>query len=167
VAEAYALAGGVRAGGGVGVALGAMIGRVEVAGFFELGTSAVAQRVAPGRPRDFARTAGGLRLELPLPEFGAGFRGLVSSSLFVQTLDSVLVAPNGSGGFRSAAQHTAPAGKFELGVEHRGFGSTTLFLTGGITAAGAGRGQWQDLATRRSGIGVAPIITFGLRTRQW
>jgi hypothetical protein len=167
VAEAYAPSGGVQAGGGVGAAVGAMIGRFEVAGFYELGTASVARRVAPGRPTDFTRSTGGLRVELPLPELGAEFRGLISASLFVQTLDSVLVSPDGAGGFRAASQRLAPGGRFEVGVEHRGFVGTTLFVTGGVAAAGAGSGRWQNLTPRRGGIGVAPIVTIGLRTREW
>jgi len=54
-----------------------------------------------------------------------------------------------------------------VGVEHRGFIGTTWFVTGGVAAAGAGSGSWQANTDRRGGIGVAPIATIGLRTRQW
>ena len=168
VADAYAAGGGVRAGGGVGAAVGAMIGRVEVAGFYELGSASIARRAAPDRPADFTRSTMGLRFELPLPELGREFRGLLSAGLFVQTLDSVLVAPASVGGpLRSVAQRNAPGGRIEGGIEHRGFLGTTWFVTGGVAAAGAGSGRWQAQTTRRGGIGVAPIVSLGLRTREW
>jgi hypothetical protein len=168
VADAYALSGGVRAGGGVGAAVGAMIGRVEVAGFYELGSASVARRATPDRPTDFTRNTIGLRFELPLAELGREFRGMLSGSLFAQTLDSVLVAPTSVGGpLRSVAQRRAPGGRIEAGVEHQGFLGTTWFVTGGLAAAGAGSGRWQAQTTRRGGIGVAPIVSVGLRTREW
>jgi len=168
VADAYAPSGGVRAGGGVGAAVGAMIGRVEVAGFYELGSATVARRAAPDRTADFTRRAAGLRVELPLPELGAEFRGLISGSLFVQTLDSVLVTSASDPTIsRGVAQRRAPGARVELGVEHRGFIGTTWFVTGGVAAAGAGSGSWQANTDRRGGIGVTPIATIGLRTRQW
>lgn len=168
VADAYAAGGGVRAGGGVGAAVGAMIGRVEVAGFYELGSASLARRASPDRPADFTRSTLGMRFELPLAELGGEFRGLLSGSLFVQTLDSVLVAPATAGGpVRAVAQRNAPGGRIEAGIEHRGFLGTTWFVTGGLAAAGAGSGRWQAQTTQRGGIGVAPIVSVGLRTREW
>ena len=168
VADAYAPSGGVRAGGGVGAAVGAMIGRVEVAGFYELGAASVARQVSSSRSGDFTRSAAGLRIELPLPELGADFRGLLSGSVFMQKLDSVLVGRNDLPALsRGVAQKRAPSGRVEVGVEHRGFIGTTWFVTGGVAAAGAGSGSWQNNTERRGGIGVAPIVTIGLRTRQW
>ena len=168
VADAYARAGGVSAGGGVGAAVGAMIGRFEVAGFYELGTASVVRRANADRPADFTRSAAGLRMELPLPELGRQFRGLLSASLFVQQLDSVSVpGVSATAPIQGVAQRMAPGGRVEVGVEHRGFIGTTWFATGGLAMAGAGSGRWQAATDRRGGIGVAPIITLGLRTRQW
>jgi len=168
VASAYAPAGGIRAGGGVGAAVGALIGHVEIAGFYELGTASVARRTVTDRPRDFTRSTAGLRVEVPLPELGREFRGLVSGSLFVQELDTAYVADAFTPTtVRAVAQRRAPGARVEVGVEHRGFIGTTWFLTGGVVAAGAGSGSWETATDRRGGIGVAPIITLGLRTRQW
>jgi hypothetical protein len=168
VADAYAPSGGVRAGGGVGAAVGALVGGVEIAGFYEFGSATIARAASSGAPRDLTRSVAGLRLEAPLFELGRDFRSIVSGSLFVQTLDDATVArasaPTQS---LNVSQSAALGARAELGVEHRGFIGTTWFATGGVAAAGAGRGAWQDNTTRRGGIGVTPIVTLGLRTRSW
>jgi len=168
VADAYAPSGGIRAGGGVGAAVGALVGGVEIAGFYEFGSATIARAASSGTPRDLTRSAAGLRLEAPLVELGREFRGIVSGSVFVQTLDDVTVARASAPTQSLTVSQTAAIGaRAELGVEHRGFIGTTWFVTGGVAAAGAGRGAWQENTTRRGGIGVAPIVTLGLRTRTW
>jgi len=168
VADAYAPSGGIRAGGGVGAAVGALVGGVEIAAFYEFGSASIARAASSGTPRDLTRSAAGLRLEAPLAELGREFRGIVSGSLFVQTLDDVTVARASAPTQSLTVSQTGAIGaRAELGVEHRGFIGTTWFVTGGVAAAGAGRGAWQENTTQRGGIGVAPIITLGLRTRTW
>ncbi len=168
VADAYAPSGGVRAGGGVGAAVGALVGGVEIAAFYEFASASLARAASPGTPRDLTRSVAGLRLEAPLFELGRQFRSIVSASVFVQTLDDVTVARASAPTQSLTVSQTAAIGaRAELGVEHRGFIGTTWFVTGGVAAAGAGRGAWQENTTRRGGIGVAPIVTLGLRTRTW
>jgi hypothetical protein len=149
----------------VGAAAGVRIGPVEVAGFYEIGSASVA-RGASGRPSDFTRNSLGARFEVPLPELGREFRGLLSASLFQQTLDSVVISPT-VGATRSLSQERAYGGRVELGLEHRGFIGTTWFVTGGLAAARGGAGNWRRYSVDRGGLGVAPIVTIGLRTREW
>jgi hypothetical protein len=174
VADAYAPAGGVQPGAGVGAAVGAVIGGAELAGFFEYGSASL-RRASKGVESDFTRRVGGVRIEVPLVELGGGYRGLLSGSLFVQQLALTRVpdAINRGGLITSTAplvsvgQRVAPGARLELGVEHRGLIGTTVFVTGGVAMAGAGRGAWQDNTTRRGGVGFAPMVTVGLRTREW
>ncbi len=174
VADAYAPGGGVRAGAGVGAAVGVMIRHLEVSGFYEIATTSL----VADDSRDFTRYTGGLRAELALPEFGAQFRGLISASAFVQALGKTVVsmrpelvpqppAPGMAIGFVQVSQRNALGGRLEAGIEHRGFIGTTWFATGGLTMAGAGSGNWTLNSSRRGGLGVAPIVTVGLRTRDW
>ena len=174
VADAYALSGGLRAGAGVGAAVGVMIQRIEISGFYEIASTSLG---ADGS-RDFTRYTGGLRAEFALPEFGAQFRPLISASAFVQSLGRTSVSqrpeflplvepPAVTIGFTDVSQKEALGGRLEAGVEHRGFIGTTWFVTGGVTMAGAGSGAWTNNSGRRGGIGVAPLVTVGLRTRDW
>ena len=166
VAEAYAPAGGIRAGGGVGGAVGVMLRHVELAAFYEFGTASVARSTA-GSARDFTRSVTGLRLEVPLMEFGSSFRGLTSASAFMQTMEEVTVPRATGTGVLSLTQRQAIGGRLELGVEHHGFLGSTWFATGGVAFAGAGSGRWQENTTLRGGVGIAPVVTLGLRTRGW
>jgi hypothetical protein len=168
VADAYAPAGGVGVGGGIGAAVGALIGGVEIAGFYELGSASVARAARPNTPRDLTRSALGLRMEAPLFTLGREFRSIVSGSIFVQKMDDIAVArASNPTETLQVAQRDAIGARAELGVEHRGFIGTTWFVTGGVMAAAAGSGSWQENTTRRGGIGVVPIATLGLRTRTW
>lgn len=177
VADAYAASGGVRAGAGVGAAVGVMIRHVEVAGFYEIATTSLVRPSTSADSRDFTRYTGGLRAELPLPEFGAQFRGLVSGSVFVQSLGRTVVrervgalpprAPPPAVSFVTVSQSEAFGGRLEAGVEHRGFIGTTWFVTGGVALAGAGNGLWTANSERRGGVGFTPLVTLGLRTRDW
>ena len=168
VADAYAPAGGVGVGGSIGAAVGVLIGGVEIAGFYELGSASVARAARPGIPRDLTRSALGLRMEAPLFTLGREFRSIVSGSIFVQKMDDITVArASDPTQTLQVAQRDAIGARAEFGVEHRGFIGTTWFVTGGVTAAGAGSGSWQENTARRGGIGVVPIATLGLRTRTW
>jgi hypothetical protein len=174
VADAYAASGGVRAGAGVGAAVGVMIRHLEISGFYEIASTTLG---ADGS-EDFTRSTGGVRAELALPEFGPQFRGLISASAFVQALGKTVVAqrpefvpqpqaPGAAVGFANVSQRDALGARLEAGIEHRGFIGTTWFATGGVTMAGAGNGAWTVNSSRRGGLGVAPIVTIGLRTRDW
>ncbi len=174
VADAYALSGGLQAGAGVGAAVGVMIRRTEISGFYEIASTSLG---ADGS-RDFTRSTGGLRAEFALPEFGAQFRPLFSASAFVQSLGRTSVVqrpefvtpvepPAVAVGIANVSQQEAFGGRLEAGIEHRGFIGTTWFVTGGVTMAGAGNGAWTINSSRRGGIGVAPLVTLGLRTRDW
>ena len=171
VADAYAPSGGVQAGAGVGAAAGIMAGHVEVSGFYEIATTSLARPSAATAARDFTRYTGGLRVELGLPELGAQFRGLVSGSAFLQSLGRTTVerriGATPAGGLVTVSQKQALGGRLEAGVEHRGFIGTTWFVTGGVAMAGAGNGLWSDNSDRRGGMGFAPLVTIGLRTRDW
>ncbi len=171
VADAYAPSGGIQAGAGVGAAAGVMIRKVEVSGFYEIATTSVARPSNATTARDFTRYTGGLRVELALPEVGAQFRGLISSSVFLQSLGRTTVerqlGATPTGGLVTVSQTQALGGRLEAGVEHRGFIGTTWFLTGGVAMAGTGGGLWTSNSDRRGGVGFTPLVTLGLRTRDW
>jgi len=169
VRDVYALGGGVRAGGGVGVAAGLMVGRVEVAGFYEGATTTLDGPAQPGSTRGFGRTAIGLRLETLLLESGRGFRLIATTSAFRQELERVAVPPAPSSMALPPRDVTQQAwgGRLEAGVEHRGFIGSSWFVTGGVTMATAGTGRWTEISTARGGLGVQPIVTVGVRTRDW
>jgi hypothetical protein len=172
VADAYSLSGGLKAGAGVGAAVGVSMRNVELAGFYEIATTSLAQPVSAGDSRDFTRKAAGVRLEVELATIGAQFRGLVSGSAFLQSLGRAQVEGRLANGQPTAtlvtvSQSEALGGRIEAGVEHRGFINTVWFVTGGVSMAGAGRGAWRENTDRRGGFGAVPIVTLGLRTRDW
>ena len=175
VRDAYAFGGGVRVGGGAGLAVGALAGRYEIAGFYEGASSAVRRPDLSGASRSFGRNAIGLRVESRLVELGRNFGLMASSSLFHQTLERVAItvpAPSPGGGADRVVDvgQRAWGGRVEVGIEHRGFLDTNWFVSSGATMAGAGTGRWTNVSgpsSARNSIGVTPIITLGVRSRTW
>jgi hypothetical protein len=175
VTAAYAPYGGVNPGGGLGVAAGVLLySRIEIAGFYEGATSSLrGSALTNGSRRNFGRTAIGLRIEVPVARLANDFHLLVSGSAFHQELERVTVPAGGSVPGTIGLAQRAFGGRMEAGIEHRGFIGTTWYVTGGVTIAGEGTGWQRPDATpplavdSGNGIGVAPIITVGLRTRGW
>jgi hypothetical protein len=170
VREAYAAGGSLRAGGGLGIAVGVLLNsRVEVAAFYEAATASLSGTSLSDGRKSFGRNTIGMRIEAPVADLGEDFHLLISGSAFHQALEEVsfpiLITPN-SVTFRNLTQR-ALGGRIEAGVEHRGFIGTTWYATAGLTMAGAGSGLWKEDFITPSGLGFAPIVTVGLRTRQW